>query len=365
MKNYEPQPLINDTIPQTIQDHLTTEFHNYIIIKDGHIIKKELSEQFNDVFIGMFDEALPDKINVFFDTEYCHDAMEHDKVYNDNIERVNSGLLIHVPKNVVVQDVCHVFYIQEGYDLYQNTRIVLEPNSEFKYFEYVYNQSEAVVNVVSNSIVKENAQLQYSGVSYLHKQAISSARRNSYVFRYGRSNYVLAEINDGDTDSQQNIFLEEQYASATTKTVAITSDEQRAFYKQVVEHRAPETEGYIENYGVSNHSSALTFEGVGKINKDMKRSVARQSNRGIVLGEEARLDANPLLLIDEYDVEAGHGAAIGKIDEEQLYYLMSRGLTLKIAERLIIGGFLSPVLKMLSSETLQHDFLYRVEQKTS
>jgi Fe-S cluster assembly protein SufD len=365
MKNYEPNPLLNDSIPQAIQDHLTDDFTNYIIIKDGHIIKKELSEAFDPVFIGTYDEALPEKINVFFDTEFCNDRMSEDDVYSLNIEHVNSGLLIHVPKNVVVSELFHIFYIQEGYDLYQNTRIVLEPNSEFKYFEYIYNENNAIVNYVSNSIVKENAQLSYSGVSYLNNEANAATRRNSYVFRYGRSNYVLAEINDGATDSRQNMFLEEQYASATTKTVAITSNEQEAFYKQIVEHRAPDTEGYIENYGVSNHTSKLTFEGVGKILKNMKRSVARQSNRGIVLGEDARLDANPLLLIDEYDVEAGHGAAIGKIDEEQLYYLMSRGLTLKVAERLIISGFLSPVLRILSSESLQHDFLSRVEQKTS
>jgi Fe-S cluster assembly protein SufD len=96
----------------------------------------------------------------------------------------------------------------------------------------------------------------------------------------------------------------------------------------------------------------------------MKRSVARQSNRGIVLGNKSRLDANPLLLIDEFDVVASHGAAIGKMDEEQLYYLMSRGLTLKNAERLIISGFLSPVLEKLTTDGLKEEFIVTVEEKT-
>ena len=109
---------------------------------------------------------------------------------------------------------------------------------------------------------------------------------------------------------------------------------------------------------------ATVFEGIGKINKNMKRSIARQSNKGIVLGINSRLDANPLLLIDEFDVIASHGAAIGKMDDEQLYYLMSRGLTLKNAERLIISGFLSPVLKKLSTDELKEDFVLTVENKT-
>ncbi len=109
----------------------------------------------------------------------------------------------------------------------------------------------------------------------------------------------------------------------------------------------------------------MVFEGIGKINKNMKRSIARQSNKGIVLGENSRLEANPLLLIDEYDVVASHGASIGKIDDEQLYYLMSRGLSLKVAERLIISGFLSPVLKVLSTNMLKEDFISTVETKTT
>jgi len=193
---------------------------------------------------------------------------------------------------------------------------------------------------------------------------VLSVIRNSYISRYGRSLYSIAEVNDSTTDSKTNIFLQEQYASATTKTIAITNKEQSAKFTQLVKHNAPDTEGIIENYGVSNNNSALVFEGIGKINKNMKRSIARQQNRGIVLGDNARLDANPLLLIDEYDVEASHGAAIGKIDEEQLYYLMSRGLTHKNAQRLIISGFLSPVTSLLSTKELIEDFFMSVENKT-
>lgn len=171
-------------------------------------------------------------------------------------------------------------------------------------------------------------------------------------------------MNDANTVSNTFIKLNDEYAVGTSKTVAITSKEQLAKFTQLVTHNAKLTEGYIENYGVSNDRSSLIFEGIGKINKGMNQSVARQSNKGIVLGDVSRLEANPLLLIDEYDVVASHGAAIGKIDDEQLYYLMSRGLTLKNAERLIINGFLSPVLKLLSSEELINDFVQSVENKT-
>ena len=95
----------------------------------------------------------------------------------------------------------------------------------------------------------------------------------------------------------------------------------------------------------------------------MKKSIAHQKNNGIILAKKAQLHANPLLLIDEFDVEASHGAAIGKIDDEQLYYLMSRGLTLQEAEKLIISGFLTPVLTLLDSDALKNNFIKKVESK--
>ncbi len=351
----------NKDIPNFILKFLTDELVNYIVVKDGIVIKYNIDNSFKEIEITTMREAIENNDSILDNNSlYSYE----DDAYQYNIENINSGIVISVPKNKVFIDTLHIFYIQENSDLVNNTLIVLEANSEFKYFEYIYNTGEASINFVSNSFVKENAKLSYAGLSRLSEKSVVSVVRNSYVSRYGRSLYSIAEVNDSLTDSKTNIYLEEQYASATTKTIAITNKEQSAKFTQLVEHNAPDTEGYIENYGVSNNNSALIFEGIGKINKNMKRSTARQQNRGIVLGANARLDANPLLLIDEYDVEASHGAAIGKIDEEQLYYLMSRGLTHKNAQRLIISGFLSPVINLLSSEELIEDFIGNVENKT-
>jgi len=363
MKSYEILPLKNKDIPKKVKDLLTEDLKNYIIMKDGHIITRKLDDSFNNVTIMSYEEALPDMIHVFLDTEYVND--NQDDAYEYNIENVNSGLLIHVPRNTYIENNLHVFYISEDIDLVQNTRIVLEENSELKYFEYLTNVNDASINFVTNTILKENAKLQYSGISKCTNKSVVMVTRNAFLKRYANAFYSIAEVNDSTTISNTNMYLQEEYASATTKTVAITSNQQEANFTQLVEHQAKDTEGYIENYGVANNESTLVFEGIGKINKNMKRSVARQSNKGIVLGVNSRLDANPLLLIDEYDVVASHGAAIGKIDDDQLYYLMSRGLSLKVAERLIINGFLSPVLKVLTTDTLKEDFISTVETKTA
>ncbi len=325
--------LIIKNIPSEIKKFFTTELTNYLVILDGVVIEKKLETSFDDLLI-----------------------------LSDELEDVT--LQIEVPKNFHSKQTLHVFYIQEKSDFMNNTKITLNENAELNYFEYLFNTSKSTINFVSNSYILENAKLTYSGISNYNEEASVKVVRNSYISRYGTSLYSIAEINDALMDVNTNIFLNGKYANGTIKTVAITSNKQKVNIKQIIEHNAPDTEGYIENYGVANNLSSLVFEGVGKINKNMKRSIARQLNRGIVLGEKSRLDANPLLLIDEYDVEASHGAAIGKIDEEQLYYLMSRGLTMKNAQRLIITGFLNPVIELLTTDELIEDFKEVVKRKT-
>lgn len=355
MMTFTTKSDVKPLITKEVQLFLTEELGSYLVVRNGVIIAKHLSNAFDNVAIydGLTITEKQTIITEFSRLQPSLDAIEF-----------TSGLLIYVPKNLIVSETLHVFYLTDEPKHIHNTMIYLESNSQLKYFEYLTNNEVSDVTFISQSNVSENANLNYSGITKYNDQADVHIHRYSNVLRYGKSVYSVAEVNDATTTSNTSIYLLEQYASGTSKTVAITSLKQDASFKQLIEHLAPDTEGYIENYGVANNDSKLVFEGVGKINKLMKRSIARQSNRGIILGVEARLDANPLLLIDEYDVEASHGAAIGKIDEEQLYYLMSRGITLKNAERLIISGFLSPVLTLLTTEELVHDFVTTVENKT-
>ena len=84
-----------------------------------------------------------------------------------------------------------------------------------------------------------------------------------------------------------------------------------------------------------------------------------------MLSQGARGDANPILLIDEDDVVAGHAASVGRVDPLQLYYLMSRGITKHEAERLIIHGFLAPVVNQLPIETVKNQLTQVIEGKVN
>src|SRR5699024_10221658 len=86
-----------------------------------------------------------------------------------------------------------------------------------------------------------------------------------------------------------------------------------------------------------------------------------QESRVLMLSKGARGDANPILLIDEDDVTAGHAASVGRVDDMQLYYMQSRGISRKEAERLIIHGFLAPVVNELPIETIKNHLTQLIE----
>src|SRR5690625_3200992 len=105
------------------------------------------------------------------------------------------------------------------------------------------------------------------------------------------------------------------------------------------------------------------FNAIGKIEKGATRANAEQESRILMLSGDARGDANPILLIDEDDVTAGHAASVGRIDEMQVYYMQSRGISREEAEKLIIHGFLDPVVRELPIEAIRNQMSQLIEGK--
>ena len=104
-------------------------------------------------------------------------------------------------------------------------------------------------------------------------------------------------------------------------------------------HQDTDTISELFNYGICKNKSILNINTNGVVEKGAVRSDLKQKTKGVLIDLESSISANPLLQIDEYDCLASHGAGIGSIDEEELYYLMSRGLSRKEASKLIIAGF--------------------------
>lgn len=137
-------------------------------------------------------------------------------------------------------------------------------------------------------------------------------------------------------------------ASLESDFLAVGGGKDQVTVRQTVRHLSPRTVSRLSNLLVSAGAARLRVDVSGTIAKGMAASDCKQSNRGVILGETGVIEVDPKLLIDEFDVEAGHGCAIGQVNADEMYYLQSRGLDESAARRLILAGYLEPFLAQIA-----------------
>lgn len=140
--------------------------------------------------------------------------------------------------------------------------------------------------------------------------------------------------------------------------------EGEAYYKveTTMVHRAPKTRGETFVRGVLTDLAQADFRGLIKIEKKAQQSEDFLTENILLLSPQSRADSVPSLEIEADDVRAGHAATVGRLDQEQLFYLMSRGFSLRRAEELIVSGFFQPVLERLPQD-IQEKLSLKLNQK--
>ncbi|AGE23560.1 FeS cluster assembly protein [Geobacillus sp. GHH01] len=281
---------------------------------------------------------------------------------------LNGGVFVYVPKNVEIETPLQAVYIQDEDDiaLFNHVIVVAEDNSRVVFVENYISASRegnAVVNVVAEVFAQVNASVFFAAVDHLAKGTTTYVNRRGIAGRDGRIEWALGLMNDGNTVSENITRLVGDGSFGDTKTVAVSRGEQVQNFTTSVIHYGKHTEGHILKHGVVRDSATSIFNGIGKIEHGASKSNAEQESRVLMLSEKARGDANPILLIDEDDVMAGHAASVGRVDPIQLYYLMSRGIPRRDAERLIIHGFLAPVVEAIPIEGVKNQLIEVIERK--
>ncbi len=280
---------------------------------------------------------------------------------------INNGVFVYVPKNVVLdaplQSVIAVD--DENSALYSHVLVVADDNSALTFVEnYVADDSsKGIANITVEVIVGQNAQVMFGAVDTLSKGITTFINRRGVVGRDGKLEWALGYMNDGDTISYNLTDLVGDGSYGDTKLVTIGRGEQKQNFTTTTTHFGKRSEGFILKHGVQKDSAAAIFNGIGKIEHGASKSDAEQTSRVLMLSEKARGDANPMLLIEEDDVMAGHAASVGRVDPTQLYYLMSRGIKKAEAERLIIHGFLAPVVNELPIKEVREQLVEVIERK--
>lgn len=276
------------------------------------------------------------------------------------VEMVDNSVSINVAANVCFQPLIHViietkeitkrrFHLSIGKQA--DVRFILHELTLGDYDEmlsvHVLDNARTEVTIIENSETEHNR-------SYL---------REITVERDAKLSIAVAALSNGNTISENFTNLVGQNATATSKLITVGSKEQVQHHRVQINNLAPYTNGDILNHGVMKEKASGEFYGVGFIQKGQNGSKNEQESRMMVIDKEARADVHPILLIDEYDVIAGHAGSVGRVSEEALYYLMSRGMNKKEADRLITKGFLTPVLEHIEEKSVREMIEELIERK--
>lgn len=283
---------------------------------------------------------------------------------------INGGVFVYVPKNVVVEDPIQyvVLHDDDNASFFNHVILVTEESAEVTYVENYLSTASGEgnqLNIVSEVIAGANSNITYGSVDYLDKGFTGHIIRRGTTAADASINWALGLMNEGSQIIDNTTNLIGDRSTSELKSVVVGTGDQKINLTSKIVQYGKETNGYILKHGVMRENASSVFNGIGYIKHGGTKSIANQESRVLMLSENARGDANPILLIDEDDVEAGHAASVGRVDPEQLYYLMSRGISQKEAERLVIHGFLDPVVRELPIEDVKRQLREVIELKVN
>jgi Fe-S cluster assembly protein SufD len=268
------------------------------------------------------------------------------------------GLLVHVPKDVVLDEPLYVRIANgvEGGSLFWRLLVVAEPGSRFTVVEEYASASPELSgysNAAVEIVVRENAKVEYVSIQNLSRGTWHFASHHARVERDAELDWVAGGFGSGKGKVRIQNDLAGQGATSRVTGAYFADGTQHLDYDTFQEHMAPHTTSDFAFKGALRDTASAVWRGMIRVEKDAQRTNAYQENRNLLLSKTAHADSIPGLEILANDVRCTHGATLGQVDREQLFYLMARGLPRAEAERLIVRGFLQDVLDRIELEPVR------------
>ncbi len=268
------------------------------------------------------------------------------------------GLLVHVPRNVELERPLFVRIANsvEGGSLFWRLLVVAEEGSRFSLIEEYASGSpdlRGYSNAVAELYVEQGARLEYVSLQNLSRETWHFASHHARVERDAKLDWVAGGFGSKKGKIRIQNDLAGQGAESKVTGAYFADGTQHLDYDTFQEHIAPNTTSDFAFKGALRDRASTVWRGMIRVEPDAQRTNAYQENRNLLLSAKAHADSIPGLEILANDVRCTHGATLGQVDRDQLFYLMARGLPRSEAERLIVRGFFQDVLDRIELEPVR------------
>jgi FeS assembly protein SufD len=345
-----------------------------ILCKNSEILKSYLPEDFekNGIIITSITKA----INEFSDLlqKYLNKNKlnyQEDKFLALSSAAFQNGYFIYIPKDIVLEDPIRIinYLSEDGLSSISRNIIICENFSKATLVQELYSpqvnnsqsQQQAHFELLESHLMP-NAQCDIVTLQSMNYNAINFSNRKAFVERDAKISWSLALFGSQLSRYKVDSLMQGPGALAEDVEIIFGIGNQSFDITSNLIHISPNTRGKVLVKSVLKDTSQSLFKGMIKINKNAKATESYLAGHAILLDKGAKSDAIPGLEIESNEVKATHSASVAQIDEKQIFYLMTRGLSEELAKREIVGGFLEPISRKMGP-TIRAWINYLIENK--
>jgi Fe-S cluster assembly protein SufB len=323
----------SEMVYHSIQEHLEKQGVIFLSIEDG--LKK-----YPDLFREYFGTVIPIEDNKF--------AALNSAVWS-------GGSFVYVPKNVKVDLPLQAYFRLNTANLgqFERTLIIVDEGASVHYVEGCtapQYTTDSFHSGVIEIVVKKGARSRYSTIQNWSTNVYNLVTQRAKVFENASHEWVDANIGSKVTMKYPSCYLMEPGARGEMLSMAFAGPGQTQDAGGKMYHFAPNTTSKVTSKSISKGGGRASFRGLLKVYQGAKGVKSNTVCDALLLDPKSRSDTYPYIEIDEDDVTIGHEASVSKVGEEQLFYLMSRGLSEEEATTMVVSGFIEPLVKELPME---------------
>ncbi len=323
----------SEMVYHSIQKHLEEQGVIFLSSDDG-------LRQHPELFREHFGKVIPPTDNKF---AACNSAVW------------SGGSFVYVPKDVKVEMPLQAYFRlnAEGTGQFERTLIIVDEGAQVHYVEGctapTYSRNSFHSGVIE-IIVKAGARCRYTTIQNWSKNVYNLVTQRAVVHAGATMEWVDANLGSQLTMKYPSCYLVGERAHGEILSMAFAASGQHQDTGGKIIHGAPRTTSKITSKSVSVGGGRTSYRGLIKVYKGAQGAKSNVVCDALLIDPRSRSDTYPTIEIDELEADIGHEASVSKVGEEQLFYLMSRGLSAEQAASMVVGGFIEPLVKELPME---------------
>jgi len=336
--------------------------NSQVVLVNG-LFRQDLSstsELESIVAVDLFSAIADARYNKIVRSYLARNANYHDKSMTAlNTAFLQSGVFILIPKDTKLEAPVQISFVVDPSEpniaVFPRVLVVAEENSSVKLIEsfVALKDGKYFSNAVVEVVVKQGARVEHCRLQQESLEAFHIA--NTSVELGSASSYNSTAINLGSKLARHDIsvVMDHEGAECWVDGLYVVGNDQHTDTHSVIDHKQPHCSSHQLYKGILDGSARAVFNGKVFVREGAQKTDALQTNKNLLLSPNARVDTKPQLEIYADDVKCAHGAAVGQLDQDELFYLQARGINTELGKNLLTYGFAEEVIEKIGIESIR------------